>query len=200
VSRAAETLAIQRPDIVVPDAGPLIHLSQAGALGLLHEIGGTVVIVDMVRQELTDDPAKPEARQLQDWIEAGLKPGSNCPVRLAETETGEAFRLARLVRPDFRMRDGGETAIVQWLAQTVEATQNQTIVLYENGKVPKVVRREALDADIDVMTTRAFIELAARHGLIASADVLWRRIIAAAPTTNPDIEVYSHRRPKGDAL
>ena len=187
-------LQIQRPDIIVPDAGPLIHLSQANALELLHEIGGTVIIVDMVRHELTGDEHKPEARRLQDWIEQGLEPGSNRPVRLAMTDTGEAFRLARMVKPDFKMRDGGETAMVQWLAQSVSTTRQQTIVLYENGKVPKVVRREMLDADIDVLTTRAFLALAHKRGLIASADAIWRKIIAASPTTNPEIEVYSHRR------
>lgn len=185
MSAAAPPLAMERPDIIVPDAAPLIHLSQADALGLLHGIGAKVVIVDMVRHEITHDPEKPEARRLQDWLEAGLAPGSNRPVQLGLTETGEAFRLARLVKPDFRMRDGGGTAIVQWLAETVENTPHQAIVLYENGKVPKVVRREALDADIDVMTTRAFLQLAERRGLIASAEAVWRRTSPRRPQPIP---------------
>ena len=191
---AVSGLQIERPELVVPDAGPLIHLSQAEALHLLHEIGGTVIIVDMVRHELVADTTRPEAKRLQEWLEQGLEPGSNRPVRLALTETGEAFRLARLVKPDFRMRDGGETAMVQWLGEKIAATSQQTIVLYENGKVPKVIRRETLDADIDVLTTRAFLVLAERKGLIASAEAVWQRIIAASPTTNPEIEIYSHRR------
>ena len=195
---AASPIAVDRPDIIIPDAGPLIHLSQAGALHLLHEIGGTVVVVDMVRHELTNDLSKPEALGLQDWIERGLQAGSNQPVRLETTETGEAFRLARLVKPDFRMRDGGETAMVQWLGNKVARTELQTLVLYENGKVPKVIRREGIEADIDVMTTRAFLALAERRGLIASAEVVWRRILEHSPSTNPDIDVWSHRRAAED--
>ena len=190
-------LAMERPDIVIPDTGPLIHLSQANALHLLHEIGGVIVLVDMVRHELTNDLSKPEGRRLQDWIEQGLAPGSNQPVRLEVTETGEAFRLARLVKPDFRMRDGGETAMVQWLGEKVARSQLQTLVLYENGKVPKVIRREGIEADIDVMTTRAFLALAERRGIIASAQEVWQRILEHAPTTNPDIDVWSHRRTPG---
>lgn len=193
-------LAIERPDIIIPDGGPLIHLAQADALHLLHEIGGKVVIIDMVRHELTNDPSKPEALRLQNWIEQGLEPGSNQPVRLEATDTGEAFRLARLVKPDFRMRDGGETAMVQWLGERVSGGQLQTMVLYENGKVPKVIRREGIEADIDVMTTRAFLALAARRGLIASAEAVWQQILKHSPTTNPDIDVWSHRRkPEGMA-
>ena len=188
-------LAIERPDIVIPDSGPLIHLSQANALNLLHEIGGAVVIVDMVRHELTRDLSKPEAVRLQDWIEQGLQPGSNRPVRLEITGTGEAFRLATLVKPEFRMRDGGETAMVQWLAERVAGTRLQTLVLYENGKVPKVIRREGIEADIDVMTTRAFLALAERRGIIASAQAVWAAILDHSPATNPDIEVWSHRHP-----
>ena len=191
-------LAIERPDIVIPDTGPLIHLAQANALHLLHEIGEAVIIVDLVRLELTHDLSKPEALRLQAWIEQGLQPGSNQPVRLEVTETGEALQLARLVKPDFKMRNGGETAMVQWLGEKVAGSRLQTLVLYENGKVPKMVRREGIDADIDVMTTRAFLALAEKRGLIASADDIWHRIIAESPATNPDIEVWSHRRrPEG---
>lgn len=37
---------IERPDVIVPDAGPLIHLAQTDALHLLHQIGGRVVVAD----------------------------------------------------------------------------------------------------------------------------------------------------------
>lgn len=188
---------IDRPDIVIPDTGPLIHLSQVDALPLLHEIGGAVVIVDMVRYELTADMAKPEAERLQQWIERGLEPGSNMPVRLEPTETGEAMRLAQLVRPDFRMRNGGEVAMVEWLAEKVSGTDRTALVLYENGKVPKLIADQNLRADIDVLTTRAFLDLAERRGLIRSAESLWQRILEASPTTNDAIRVFSQRRPPG---
>ena len=172
---------IERPDILVPDASPLIHLSQAGALGLLHKIGGSVVIVDMVYFELVGDSDKPQAAELAAWVAEGQKPGSNRPVRLEKTETGRIFEIARKADPSVRMRDGGETAIVQWLAEKIDATDHSTIVIYENGKVPGIIANRNLDADIDVLTTRAFPDLAERRHLVASANDIWARIRDSAP-------------------
>jgi len=50
---------VERPDLIVPDTGPLIHLAQADALHLLHLIGGRVVVADMVALEATQDLAEP---------------------------------------------------------------------------------------------------------------------------------------------
>ena len=188
---------IERPDIVIPDAGPLIHLAQADALHLLHEIGGAVVIVDMVRYELTADLESREARRLQNWIAQGLEPGSNQPVRVDVTETGAAVRLARLVRPDFTMRTGGVVAMVEWLADKVSRTHHSAIVLSENKKVPKLIADQDLDAEIDVVTTRAFLALAEQRGLIASAEAIWNRSLEASPTTDDARRWFTQRRPAG---
>lgn len=145
---------IGRPDIVVPDAAPLIHLARAGLLHLLHEVGGAVVVVDMVAHEITRDPSKPGA----DGLAAGAAPGSNRPVRVEETETGRLYAAVLETRPDDRLRDGGETAIAEWLAERIAGTDRAVIVLYENGRVPAIVRDQSLDADIDVLTTRAFLD------------------------------------------
>ena len=183
-----------KPDILVPDTLPLIHLYQAGALGLLHDIGGTVVIVDMVYYELTRDLDKPEARVLADWIAEGVKPGSNRPIRLEKTEVGRVFSIAQKTDPKVRMKDGGEIAIVQWLVESVDATDHRTIVIYENGKVPSFIANRNLDIDIDVLTTHAFLELAERGHLVPSADNVWNKIIASAPGANPALESFSRRR------
>jgi hypothetical protein len=190
-----DTGKIIRPEIVIPDAGPLIHLAMINQLGLLHLIGEAVVIVDMVRYEIVFDQTKPGAQTLQDWIEAGLHPQSNQPVRIATTETGEAFRLARLVNPSFTMRNAGEQAIINWLGENLDGTNKPSIVIYENGKVPTAIQRQGIDADIDVLTTRAFLDLAERRKIISSADDFWHQIIDVAPTTNPSKDVFSHRRP-----
>ncbi len=185
---------IAKPDIVIADTGPLIHLAQADALPLLHEIGGSVVVVDMVRFGATRDLGKPQAEALEAWIAEGMRPGTNRPVRLEATETGRAYDLAIRTEPAFRMKDGGETAIVQWLVETVDATDLKTIVIYENGKVPSWVSNRNLDADIDVLTTRAFLALAERHGSIPSAEAIWKQIEENAPTTNPAIAAFRQRR------
>ena len=56
---------IHEPDILAADASPLIHLSQAGVLHLLREVGGAVVVVDMVMHEATRDLSNPDAAVLK---------------------------------------------------------------------------------------------------------------------------------------
>lgn len=191
---------IERPDLIVPDTGPLIHLAQADALHLLHAVGGRVVVADMVAIEATQDLSKPGAQAIQAWIEAGRHPGSNAPVIVASTEIGELFLKARRSDPAIRPRNAGELAILEWLGSYVEHTDragHAVLIVYENGKIPRFVRETGLDLDTDVLTTRAFLELAERRGAIASADDHWRRIVVAAPTANPDISIMMQRRPGG---
>ena len=189
---------IDRPDLIIPDTGPLIHLAQADALHLLHQIGGRVVVADMVALEATGDMAKPGAREIAAWIDAGGQPGSNAPVLVARTEIGELFLQARKSDPDIRPRNAGELAILEWLGSYVEGGDHAghgVLIVYENGKIPRFVRETGLDLDTDVLTTRAFLELAERRGVVASAAEYWRRIVAAAPTANPDISITMQRRP-----
>jgi len=61
-------------------------------------------------------------------------------------------------RPGDRLRNGGETAIVEWMAEKVAGTDRSVIVLYENGRVPTIVRNQSLEADIDVLTIRRVTE------------------------------------------
>lgn len=186
---------IERPDLIVPDTGPLIHLAQADALHLLHEIGGRVVIADMVALEATQDMSKPGAREIQAWIDAGSQPGSNAPILIAPTEIGELFLQARKSDPGIRPKNAGELAILEWLSSYVDRTGHAVLIVYENGKIPRFVRETGLDLDTDVLTTRAFLELAQRRGVVASADEYWQRIVKAAPTANPDIAIMMQRRP-----
>ena len=109
---------IDKPDIVVPDAAPLIHLASAGLLHLLHEVGAAVVVVDMVAHEITRDSSKPGADVLGAWLAAGRAPGSNNPVRVEETETGRLYAAVLETKPDYRLRNGGETAIVEWISRS----------------------------------------------------------------------------------
>ena len=78
----------------------------------------------------------------------------------------------------------------------MEGTDKAVIVLYENGRVPAIVRNQNLDADIDVLTTRAFVEAMERRRAEPAAPTYWERIEAAEPTTNPRIQAFSQRRPR----
>lgn len=184
---------IKRPTIIVPDASPLIRLAQAGVLSLLHEVGGTVVLVDIVVDEVTRDDGKPGAAALRSWIELGRRPGSNAPVKVEATETGRAIAAARLADPGFAMRNGGESAIIEWLTERVDGIDSATTVLCENGRMAHILLRQDMDADIDVITTRAFLDLAERRGLIRSAAATWEAIGAQASTANPRIQAASQR-------
>lgn len=191
-------LQIDRPDLIVPDTGPLFRLAQADALHLLHLIGGRVVVADMVAMEATQDPAKPGAQAIAAWIAAGAQPGSNAPVLIAPTEIGELFVQARKSDPTIRPRNAGELAILEWLGGYVDHGDHAghaVLIVYENGKILRFVRETGLDLDTDVLTTRAFLALAERRGVIASAEDYWRRIVEAAPTANPDISIMMQRRP-----
>ena len=182
----------------MPDVGPLFCLARADALPLLHEVGGRVVVADMVAIEATQDLAKPGAREIAAWLEAGRAPGSNAPVLVAPTEIGELFLQARKTDPTIRPRNAGELAILEWLGGYVEHGDHAgdaVLIVYENGKIPRFVRETGLDLDIDVLTTRAFLELAERRGVIADAGEVWQRSVGATPTANPDIAVMMQRRP-----
>ncbi len=58
-------------------------------------------------------------------------------------------------------------------------------MIYENGRIPNMLAREGIAETIAVATTRNLLEIAQREGLIPSADALWARVFAAAPTANP---------------
>lgn len=195
----SEDVQIERPDLIVPETGPLIHLAQADALHLLHVVGGRVVVADMVAIEATQDLSKPGASAIAAWIDRGRQPGSNAPVWVAPTEIGELFLQARKSDPNIRPRSAGELAILEWLGSYVEGRDHAArgvLIVYENGKIPRFVRETGLDLDTDVLTTRAFLELAERRGVIASAEDYWQRIVAAAPTANADIAIMMQRRPR----
>lgn len=190
----AAPIPIERPDIIIPDAGPLIHLAQADALPLLHQVGRRVVVADMVAFEVTQDMTKPGAERLRDWLDAGQVAGSNAPVSVEETSTGRLFALARQVDPTVRARDAGERAIVDWLAEKIQGTDQAAMVVYENGRVPRIIANQGIDADIDVVTTRAFLQLAQQVGASSSAADYWSRIVAAAPTASDAQATTMHRR------
>ena len=163
---------IERPNIIVPDAGPLIHLAQADALHLLHQVGRRVVVTDMIAYEAIAGRSEPKAQDIQDWLNAGQAPGSNAPVSVETTDVGRAFLTALKADPEFRWKGVAEQAIVGWLNEQVDASENGLLIVYENGKVPRMIG----GANVDVLTTRALLELAERNEIVPSANAYWRRI------------------------
>ena len=106
---------------------------------------------------------------------------------------------ARTVDPTVRAKDAGELAIMQWLGNCVDYHSDAGIlIVYENGKIPRFVRETGLDMATDVLTTRTFLELAERRGVLTRAADWWQRILAVAATANPQVATMSIRLPKQD--
>ena len=174
------------PVVVLPDMSPLIHLAAAGCLWLLHEFG-RVVIMDVVAFEASGDGGRPWAREVAAWLADGQKPDSDRPVEIVKTEIGEAYRLARQADPDFRMRNAGENAIRDWLVETLPDVGGPALVVYEDKKMPRLIRREHLETLVVIATTRALLAFAEERGLIRSAEAAWTDIITRAEGANPQV-------------
>ena len=115
-------------------------------------------------------------------------------MRVEATETGRLYAAVLEAKPDYKLRNGGETAIVEWLADKIAGTDKAVIVLYENGRIPTIVRNQSLDADIDVLTTRAFLEGMERRDDQVPPGTYWNQDLSGQPTANPRVQSFTQRR------
>ena len=172
-----------RPTAILPDTSPPVHLAAADALSILNGFG-RVVVVDVVMLEATHDQSKPYAPEIAAWIAEGGKPGNNSPVEIIRSELGLLYRLAldQGMKPP---RNAREIGITEWLVDQLHHVGGPALVVYENGRVPRMLVREGLTEAVSVVTTRNLLELAEREGLIPNADDVWAQLIQRAPTANP---------------
>lgn len=184
------------PIVVLVDASPLIHLAMVGALDLPLRFG-PVVIPDAVRIETTHDARRPFAAEIGAWLDANRRAeGRNHWVECPQTEIGELLRIAvETGRP--RPRNVGEHAIVNWLADNILRLGGPALIVYENGKIPNMLIREGLPADVVVVTSRTFLRLSERAGFLPDAEATWQTIAAADPRANPamNYQIISGTRP-----
>jgi hypothetical protein len=174
-----------RPTVVMADTSPLIHLAVVSELDLLVAFG-RVVIADVVELEATFDLDKPFARDIRRWIDAHGETGDG-RVEIGRTELGPLYELALKTGVD-RPRNTGERAIVDWLADNIVHAGGPALVVYENGRIPDMLRREGLPEDVVVVTSRYFLRLSQQFGRVADADELWWRIQTYDPRSNPQAE------------
>jgi len=174
-------------DLITADTGPLIHLAQIDMLDLLKNFGN-VHIPDLVVLEATIE-GKPYAHEIKSWLLNGVESGF---VKIAETETGRAVHLARITDPSFRMKDGGERAILDWPIDTIDDTDTTAMVIYENGKVPKLINNHSSELSAAVLTTRSFFDVCELKGYLPSAEAAWTKLLKASPTTNPAKSISLH--------
>jgi hypothetical protein len=147
-------------ELIVVDPAPLIHLASCGLLGKLVNFG-KVIVVDMVEIEATRELTKPFAAEINAWLKAETCAGR---VEIGETPTGETYRLALKVNPEYRQHDAGEIAIAAWLYEHVESTDAQMLVLYEDLKFPKLLKNLLTNCDVSLVSTRAFLKLCKKVG------------------------------------
>jgi hypothetical protein len=152
-SMSAMPFADLRPTVVMADSSSLIHLAAVGQLDLLFECGH-VVLADVVRLETSLDRSEPFAPEISTWIEANR--GSR--LSLVDTDLGPVYELAIKsgVRPP---RNSGERAIVDWLADNIVHKGGPALIIYENGRIPNMLRREGFPEDVVVMASPYFLRL-----------------------------------------
>lgn len=63
------------------------------------------------------------------------------------------------------------------------------IVIYENGKVPRLIEHHDMNANVSVMTTRMFTQVMQENDL---TDVTWNDMVEKFPTINPKASESHH--------
>lgn len=172
---------------IVLDTSPLVHLAMLHRLDLLESWGQTV-IPDMVVIEAVRGP---DSLELTAWLNQAVSQGK---IQIPETDIGSMYGLAIQADPNYRAKNAGEYAILDWAIDYLEHTDDMAVLLYENGKIPRLIGEWSSDMNIDVMTTRYFLHACEGKGLIANAEALWSQLIEQKPTVNPRIEVTQIRR------
>lgn len=170
-----------RIPFIIADTGPLIHLVGSGMIQDVINVCSVVIIPDLVAIESTLK-GKPFADKVEQWLNTGL-------IKVSQTTTGDMYRAALLGNSTFRAKDAGERAIIDWLLDTIDETPVPAIVIYENGKVPKLIQHHDMNANVSVLTTRMFMHVMQDNNL---TDVTWDTVLSLFPTINPKASESHH--------
>jgi predicted nucleic acid-binding protein len=184
------------PRFVIADTTPISVLSLLGrnGLDLLLATGAELVVTDVVRDELLEEPdpgadVSAERRsEINDWIQQRVTEG-----RLTEmpTSAGRLYRAAMAgwqaigsppgVRPS--RKDLGEASIVGLLSALTEEAgpQRTTFVIMDDRRGRAAVRALAV-ANIDLMGTAAYLRVLADDYNNKLAADAWGAIAAVVDT------------------
>lgn len=155
---------------LLPDAGPLITLAYADALDVLFNPGWTVMLVDMVRHEVTRNQT-PTSSQLAAWA-------ASAQIPVLPTKTFEHFRQTATESPPLRSRNLGELAIQETMNEFALNVPPKTgIFLFEDHKIARV--SFLVPDNCRKVSTRAFLIFLEQKGLIDSATDIERRAVQA---------------------
>lgn len=163
-------MASAREIALLPDAGPLITLAYADALGLLLKPGWTVMLVDMVLHEVTRNRT-PTSGQLATWV-------ARAKIPLLPTRTFAHFRQAIATDPTARPRNLGELAIQETMNEfALKAPPTTGVFLFEDHKIARA--SFMVPDNCRKISTRAFLIFLEQKGLIDSATDIERRAVQA---------------------
>ena len=188
----------KEPTLLVPDNGPLSALSSIGCLDWLLLPGIPVKITDQVADEATRNTDLPWARETCDWIVRNVVAGR---VSISYTDTGFDYRqqvdawVAGGMDPDKapRSRNLGEAAILE-LMRSLETEcrgDRKAIVLVDERYARKALG--ALDANIDIVSSRAFFRVLTEDYGLNDTSSYWRLVLRNIETMDTLDEVQTVR-------
>lgn len=158
--------------VLLPDAGPLITLAYADALGALFKPGWRVAVVDMVLLELTRNPT-PTSEKLAGWVESHA-------IAVLNTQTGAHYRqeAAEAAMSPVRKANLGELAVQETINQFALQRPPQTAVfLFEDHRIART--SFLLPEHCQKISTRAFLIFLEQKGWIESAGAIERQAVQA---------------------
>lgn len=159
-------------ELIIPDAGPLITLAYASRLDLLLATQAKVVVIDMVKIELTRHLTK-TSQLIIDFI-------SNNAIDIVETDIG---REAARQGIDFKKSHAGERATQDYLFDFydenngVHSEEKFALLLFEDHKVSGT--GFVLPENVYVISTRAFLARLEALKLIPSAQEISNAAVTA---------------------
>lgn len=156
------------PVVLLPDAGPLITLAYAGALGVLLKPGWPVRVVDMVLHELTRNTT-PSSEAIRRWVETN-------PVMIVKTRTYQHFQAAQSGGGVVRKANLGELAVQESMHEmALYEPVHVGVFLFEDHKIARA--SFLLPDNCRKVSTRAYLQFLEGKGWIESAVEIERAAI-----------------------
>ncbi|WP_112943907.1 MULTISPECIES: hypothetical protein [unclassified Rhizobium] len=173
------------PRLLIPDTSPLSLLSMAGrdALDYLFVPQVEVWITDMVAIEATRDPDPDDDRRteqrklLADWLA-----DNSHRIRVMETAVGREYEKAMTnwrmggsvpdLKPSWKGRGDYSLLDVLSVAETV-VDDSEAVVLLVDDRRARAALRQTENLNLDILSTRAFIDILETEFGIENASDIW---------------------------
>jgi hypothetical protein len=188
----------KQPVILVPDNSPVTALSAIGKLDWFLIPGVPVKITDQVADEATRNQDLPWAGETCRWIVEHVLDGR---VEIAYTDTGFDHRqqfdawVAGGMDPARapRGRNLGEASILELMTALENEARGdkKAIVLIDERRARKALG--TLDANLDIVSTRAFFNVLAIDYGLNDTSGYWRLVLSLTDDMDPLDEVVKVR-------